>query len=167
MKKVFIVLLITVMIFSMSVIAKGENNAEGTFEPRFTNAFLTQNAKEIMGNVYFRSLLTWNLIMDASDSIAPYKTDISKPSYVGRNALMLCVALMSSETPQTYCILFYNTYDKTAAYSLLKGQENESEKDMIERVEYVMEQYCIDGYYRNDVVDLIETYNTMLEIINN
>lgn len=137
--------------------ALGENDEDSiAFEPTISNLMDT-TAKEMMANSMLRAMVTVTIAVDMQMAgIAEADGfEFGEPSYVGKDGANLILYIHAGEKD---IIAIYCPLQKEANY-LTSGPM----RDAI--VEMFMEEVCSDGYYENDLEDLMKVATAMAEAV--
>ena len=152
-----LVFALTLSMICCAGLAEEESKAI-SFTPTMTNLVKTQ-AKEWMASDDMRAMATVLLVVDlitALDSSDGLMTALTQATYIGKEGLDLIIYLHSGEND---ILILYRPVTGEAYYSLFDVATDEA-------IEFVMEKYCTDGYYKNDIESIFTVVQGLQEVFS-
>ena len=160
MRKRISLVLVFVLTLSMvycAGLAESEKEAK-PFTPTVTNLVKNQ-AKEWMASDDTRAMVTVLLIVDLTteiDSNDLLTNSLTKASYIGKQGLDLVVYVHGVENDM---LILYRPVTGDAYYMMLDVSKDEA-------VEIVMNMYCTDGFYKNDLESIYTVVQQLQELFS-
>ena len=159
MKKIISLFLVMNMMFSLCAMAEINATDQVYFQSSMIDS-LNYKAKEWFDSSENRALLTILFALEISSQFPNEKFDCYnslEPSYVGKNGPTLFI-VYCNETRSL--IVTYQPISGEAAYNVVNDEAlNES------ILEIALRDTCEDGYYKNDVEDIVDVCDALIQIM--
>lgn len=159
MKKAACVLFVLIICMNSWVAALAEyefTNIEGNLVSIFD-----YTPSKWMESSMYRALLTVSLAVDVGlQEDIPYQANYYEGSYVGRSENDL-VVMVGTEDKNVVLSIMYNPYLNHVRYLFT---ENNASFDAF--CKYVLTDWCENGYYKNDISDILEVTDLLIEALN-
>lgn len=162
MKKLLCIVLVLVLTLCSCSFAFGEDETISIeFEPTLTNALDHTSSiwfQSSANRAFFSVIIAVDLLLAlGEDSDLDVFSGLAETSYVGKDGLTLILVYEADGKP---LVITYTPALQSARYGFADGSYNKS------LVEIVMSSNCSDGYYENDLEDILNASNALEEILS-
>lgn len=155
LKRAFCLALALALLLSACALAQSDTQ----FEPTLTNA-VDVSATEWYSTSYNRALLTVLLLLDCDEllvegDLLDTTGAVVDTTYVGRGDSVLVAYYHAVDGD---LIIMYNPEIGIADYMVLDSYDEA-------KAEFFMESFCPDGYYENNISDVMTVGDELMEIL--